>query len=193
MKLTPALENEKLRQDRSSWNKIYLHKEGKFFRAYDWSAWLIKKFVCTEELQKERGDVKMLTANRYITKKGEYVSVGFPLESLSKYMPSFESVDFESIDDYAQFDVQMECDENVTYEELVALFEEWKNSLPEKDTKHAEKKPTDRSVPFIDTMNGRMGIFQIVSQILSYPLSQKTPVDNAEFILMLQRQLSMLL
>lgn len=193
MKLTPALEYEKLRKEKGSWNKIYLHKEGKFFRAYEWSAWLIKKFVCTEEFQKERGDIKMLTANRYITKKGEYVSVGFPLESLSKYMPSFENVDFETIDDYAQFDVPVEYNENMTYEELVELFEEWKNSLPEKDTKHTDKKTTDRSVPFVDTTNGRMGMFQIVSQILSYPLSSKTPIENAEFISMLQRQLSMLL
>ena len=61
MRLTPALEFEKLRKDPESWNKIFLHKDGKFFRAYEWSAWLIKTVVCTEEMQKERGDQKMLT------------------------------------------------------------------------------------------------------------------------------------
>ena len=71
MKLTPALEFEKLREDAESWNKIFLHKDGKFFRAYEWSAWLIKTLVCSEAFQKERGDVKILAANRYVTKKGE--------------------------------------------------------------------------------------------------------------------------
>ena len=62
MRLNDALENEKNRQERESWNKIYLHKDGKFFHAYEWSAWLIKAFVCTEGFQKERGDSKMLSA-----------------------------------------------------------------------------------------------------------------------------------
>ena len=68
MRLNDALENEKNRQEIESWNKIYLHKDGKFFHAYEWSAWLIKAFVCTEEFQKERGDSKMLSAFLYKTK-----------------------------------------------------------------------------------------------------------------------------
>lgn len=56
MKIAAALEHEKIREEKENWNKIYLHKDGKFFRAYEWSAWLIKMFVCTEEFQRERGD-----------------------------------------------------------------------------------------------------------------------------------------
>lgn len=193
MKLTPALEFEKLRQESDSWSKIFLHKDGKFFRAYEWSAWLIKKVVCTEDFQKERGDQKLLAANRYVTKKGEYVSVGFPLESLSKYMPSFEEVDFEKIEDYAEFDVALPDPESLTYEELQASFEEWKGSLPEKDTRHGNQKPTGRSGAGIDSGDSRVGMFQILSQVLSYPLESKTPSDNAEFIATLKRQLASLL
>lgn len=192
MKLTPALEYEKLRQDAESWNKIFLHKDGKFFRAYEWSAWLIKMFVCTEELQKERGDVKLLAANRYVTKKGEYVSVGFPLESLSKYMPTFGDVDFENINgDYAEFTVDMGDTAGMTYEELLASFEEWKHSLPEKDTKHNTRTVAGGITQGIK--DDRPGMFQILSQVMSYPLESKTPSDNAEFISMLKRQLAALL
>lgn len=42
MKITPALEYEKLRQDADSQNKIILHKDGKFYHVYEWSAWLLK-------------------------------------------------------------------------------------------------------------------------------------------------------
>ena len=92
MRLTPALEFEKLRKDPESWNKIFLHKDGKFFRAYEWSAWLIKTVVCTEEMQKERGDQKMLTAMRYPTKQSEYVIIGFPIDSIGKYIPEYVSM-----------------------------------------------------------------------------------------------------
>ena len=54
MLIVPALEYERLRQDESQWNKIILHREGKFYRSYEWSLWLIKTLVCTEELQRER-------------------------------------------------------------------------------------------------------------------------------------------
>ena len=77
MRLNDALENEKNRKESESWNKIYLHKDGKFFHAYEWSAWLIKAFVCTEGFQKERGDSKMLSAFLYKTKNTEYIILGF--------------------------------------------------------------------------------------------------------------------
>lgn len=191
MKLTPALEFEKLREDAESWNKIFLHKDGKFFRAYEWSAWLIKTLVCSEAFQKERGDVKILAANRYVTKKGEYVSVGFPLESLSKYMPNYEDVDFETIEDYATFTVEIPNEEDVTYEALQAAFMEWKQSLPEKDTRGGQK--ASRSTARVDSEGSRVGMFQILSQVMSYPLESKTPSDNAEFIASLKRQLASLL
>lgn len=54
MLIIPALEYERLRQDESQWNKIILHREGKFYRSYEWSLWLIKTLVCTEDLQRER-------------------------------------------------------------------------------------------------------------------------------------------
>jgi hypothetical protein len=191
MRITPALEFEKLRQDPESWNKIYLHKDGKFFRAYEWSAWLIKTVVCTEEIQKERGDSKMLTANRYVSKKGEYVSVGFPLESLAKFMIGFDDFDPNTVDDYATFTIQTYDEESASYDDLLAAFEEWKHALPEKDTKQSQK--SNRTGSNIDTEGGRMGMFQIMSQVLSYPIESKTPADNAEFIAMLKRQLSSLL
>lgn len=41
MRLTPALEYEKLRQDADSLNKIILNKDGKWYHVYEWSAWPI--------------------------------------------------------------------------------------------------------------------------------------------------------
>ena len=191
MRLTPALEFEKLRKEPESWNKIFLHKDGKFFRAYEWSAWLIKTVVCTEDMQKERGDQKMLTANRYVTKKGEYASVGFPLESMAKFMVCFDNFDPNTVEDYAEFTLTAFDTETTTYEEIEAQFEAWKQSLPEKSTATVQKP--GRTVSNVDTENGRVGMFQILSQVIAYPIESKTPAENAEFIAMLKKQLSSLL
>ena len=190
MKISAALEHEKIREEKDNWSKIYLHKDGKFFRAYEWSAWLIKMFVCTEEFQKERGDEKILAANRYVTKKGEYACVGFPLESLSKYMPNFDDVDFNKIEDFAEFDIEIGDSEDMTFEALSEKFTSWKQSLPEKVTKTSKQTGGGAN---IDTGNGRAGMFQILSQVMSYPLESRTPSENAEFISSLKRQLAALL
>ena len=55
MQIIAAIEYDRLRQEPGTWNKVILHREGKFYRAYEWSAWLIKTVVCTEAFQKERG------------------------------------------------------------------------------------------------------------------------------------------
>lgn len=199
MKLAQALELEIQRQKREKWDKIYLHKDGKFFRAYEWSAWLIKTIACTEEFQKERGDPKMLTANRYKTKNNDYVCVGFPLESLSKYMPKFKDVDYATIEDYMEFDLKLENNPDLTYEDIKAHFDNWKDTLQEKEvTKSSSKTSTvtgsgSSSNENIATATGKDGIFSIVSQILSYPIESSSLIDNLNFLMKLRSQLSALL
>jgi hypothetical protein len=77
MRLTPALAYEKLRQDADSMNKIILNKDGKWYHVYEWSAWLLKTVVCTEEMQQARGDAKPLAVSHCNTKTGDYVMAGF--------------------------------------------------------------------------------------------------------------------
>ena len=40
-KLSEVFNIERDRQDKDKWNKIHLFKMGDFYRAYEWSAWLI--------------------------------------------------------------------------------------------------------------------------------------------------------
>jgi hypothetical protein len=56
MQIIAAIEYDRLRKEPDTWNKVILHREGKFYRAYEWSAWLIKTVVCTEEFQAQRED-----------------------------------------------------------------------------------------------------------------------------------------
>ena len=194
MKLSASLEYEKLREDRESWNKIYLNHDGKFFHAYDWSAWLIKMFVCTEEFQKARGDSSMIQANRYQTKNSEYVIIGFPLESIGKYIPEYISMQpVEEGNGDIIIEVAMpESVNTLTYEDMKQQYEQWRNECPIKEQK--QKTSLGKGAPSNAQMaTAKGGLFSILTQILSWPVESKTPMENAEFIAEMKRQLIALL
>lgn len=192
MKLSLALEYEKLREDAASWNKIYLNHDGKFFHAYEWSAWLIKTVACTEEFQKERGDAKMLTAMRYPTKQSEYVIIGFPIDSIGKYIPEYVSMTpVEDGGGDVIIEVALpECADGQNYEEIRQSFEQWREECPIKE----QKQKTEKGAPSNTQMaTAKGGLFSIMTQVLSWPVENKTPLENAEFISELKRQLIALL
>ena len=191
MKISPALSYEKLRQDAESQNKIILHKDGKFYHVYEWSAWLLKTLACTEELQKERGDAKMLQVNRFVTKSGEYVLAGFPLESVGKYIPEYDDLqEMEDGDLCVSITLSDEM-KQLNTGQLQALFEEWKKAQPIKEGRksnvHIHKG--DQQAPTL----ARSGVFSIISEMLSYPVEQKTPAENIEFISQMKQRIAALL
>ena len=192
MRLKEALEREKQRENADSWNKIYMNKDGMFWHIYDWSAWLLKTVVCTEDMQQERGDKKMLSATRYQTKNcGEYVIVGFPLESMGKYLPDY--ADITPVEN-GNGDVIIEVilpEEilQMDFETLENAYKQWWNQCPQK-----EQKPKNKTVSVtVQGTQERNGMFNIISQIISYPLEKKTPTDNIEFISQLKQQIVSLL
>lgn len=186
MRLIQALDNEKLRQEPQNWNKIFLHKDGKFLHAYEWSAWLTKTLVCTEEMQRERGDKNILSAFRYATKGGEYVMIGFPLESLSKYIPDY--TDMQPAGDDIVIEVNIPFDEsNASYEGLQQSFEEWKNQCPIK-----EKKQKQNLSSVCSGSEGRTGVFAILQRVMSYPVEQKSMQEDTDFLISLKQDITAL-
>ena len=191
MKITPALAYEKLRQDAESQNKIILHKDGKFYHVYEWSAWLLKTLVCTEELQRERGDAKMLQVNRFVTKSGEYVLVGFPLESVSKYIPEYDDLQEMEGGDLSITITLSDDMQQLSTEQLLTMFEEWKQNQPVKEGRKSthEIHAGSSQAPTL----ARSGVFAIISEVLSYPVEQKTPAENIEFISKMKQSIVALL
>lgn len=191
MRLTPALEYEKLREDADSLNKIILNKDGKWYHVYEWSAWLLKTVVCTEEMQKERGDAKPLVVSHCNTKTGDYVMAGFPLESVAKYIPQYEELrEMEDGDICISITLSEELS-TLSPEEMAEAYEEWKQAQPLK-----ENRKSVRQVVSGDTKPAalaRSGVFGIISEVLSYPVEQKTPAENIEFISQLKQRIISLL
>lgn len=192
MRLKEALQWEKQRESPESLNKVYLNKDGMFWHAYDWSAWLMKTVACTEDMQRERGDDKMMSALRYQTKNcGEYVIVGFPIDSLGKFLPDYlkmDPVDGANGDVIVELALPEEM-EQMDKEALESAYKQWRETCPLK-----EQKPKPGLVPSATQMaQGKNGLFSIASQVISYPLEKKTPTDNAEFISLLKQQIIALL
>ena len=191
MRITPALAYEKLRQDAESQNKIILHKDGKFYHVYEWSAWLLKTLVCTEELQRERGDAKMLQVNRFVTKSGEYVLAGFPLESVSKYIPEYDVLQEMEGGDLSITITLSDDMQQLSTEQLQTMFEEWKQNQPVKEGRKSTREihAGSSQAPTL----ARSGVFAIISEVLSYPVEQKTPAENIEFISKMKQSIVALL
>jgi hypothetical protein len=192
MKMNVALELEKGRQTIEDWRKIYLSKEGKFYRCYNESAFLLKNYVCTEEMQRERGDARPLQAKRYVSRKGEYVMVGFPEESLSKHVPSYGNAEMLDTNDMVLTVSEEVVSSDNSVEMMQTAYEDWRNSLevhvPDQ-TSSATVKNGGSSKPDM----ARSGLFAIFSEIIFYPLESTTPAQNTEFISLLKQKLSHLL
>ena len=190
MKITAALEYEKQRPDLESWTKIILHKDGKFYHAYNQSAFLIKTYVCTESFQKSRGDNSILQALRYITKNNDYALLGFPVESLSKYIPDYKDV--RAMEEGDDLEIIVGLPQEMTVESLQEAFENWCGELPVKEPKKGDGKNALKGVSQAAILN-RSGLFQIVAKVLSYPVENATPTQNLEFISQLKRDVASLL
>ncbi len=92
-----AIESDRATSDK--WNKIHLFKMGDFWRAYEWSAWLVSVITFNDEVRMATKDRKPLHVTRMERTdiEGTYCFVGFPVRSLEKFIPTREN--FESIDD----------------------------------------------------------------------------------------------
>ena len=185
-KISEILEVEKQREDAAAWNVIHLFKEGGFYRAYEWSAWLMVSVAYSDEVRKENTDRKPLSVSRKKTRSGDgdFAFVGFPLKSMEKFIPYHTG--FVPVSD-SQIDVTVELppmDMEMSYGNLKEAFEAWKESLPV-----SEDKPKRDGA---DTARSPRSLTGIMQQVLSYPLESKTPLENIAFIGELKRELAAL-
>lgn len=182
-KITEILDIEENRKEKNAINIIHLFKEGGFYRAYNWSAWLIVTYTYTDDVRKTTNDRKPLAVTKKSTKDGDntFAFVGFPLKSVDKFVPVYNS--FTPVTD-SQIDlaIDIECDD---YDSLLEKFNEWKDGL-----KFTEKKPKIDNGRCDDIVVKPMTISAIMSAVLAYPLEKRTPIENIEFISHLKAELA---
>ena len=193
MSIAEILEIERNREESSTWNVIHLFKEGSFYRAYEWSAWLITVVSFNDSVRNGTQDRKPLTVTRKKDKNsdGTFVFVGFPLNSLDKYIPN--GTEFKPINDN-QIDIQIELSADigeVSFDAISNKIDEWKDGVPVKEEKQKRGK-SDDSMPFVMPSDRPMSITGIMTQIIAYPLEQKSPMEVVAFVSDIRKRLAML-
>ena len=188
-RISEILDIEKQRTEKEEWNVIHLFKEGGFYRAYEWSAWLIVTMAYNDEVRQQTGDRKPLNVTHKRSRNSDetFVFVGFPLKSAEKFIPQRTS--FETISD-TQIDITIELswDDDLSYDSLNEAFLKWKEGQPIQEPKQRrEDGPVTTGTAQHSTLTG------IMSEILAWPLEQKTLIENTAYLSSLKQRLAALI
>lgn len=185
MTIAEIRELEGSRNESGQFNVVHFVKEGNgFFRAHDWSAWLLKQFPPNDVI----ADMSV-TAKRL---KDGYVDafVGFPATSLKKYIPDAESSSFSPVDDN-HFTVTVEIPAEigeVSFDNLNKMKEEWKESLPLQNGKkeRREEREVSEQAPRIVRLS------DLASRLVSLPMEDLSPREAWDILRDLRKQASAL-
>lgn len=176
------------REVSESWNKIHLYKVGDFWRAYEWSAWLIAVITYNDEVRMKTKDRKPLHVTRMRRTDVEgatYCSVGFPIRSLEKFIPQRENFESEG-DLHAVVTITLPQPSDgsaITHERLAEAVERWKETIVIKQSTSSRKKAT----PDVPHSEARDGV-GLLSKIMAYPLEERSSLENMQFIRYLKDQ-----
>ena len=169
------LEFEVDRNDREMQRVIHLFQEGSFYRAYEWSAWLMCKFY---------HDFKV--THRHMKGVEQSVTlIGFPVTSLAKWVT--QDIERHDVSDkHITFTLPEDVFVDLGDEKTMAeAFAEWKSSQPivEKPAKQASS--ATQQPPFLS-------LSMIAQRIMSFPLEAKSPLECYQFLSDIKQQLAKL-
>ena len=180
MTITEIRKIEEERKDQL--NVVHLIKEGSFYHANDWSAWLMTKYPIGEAIHKP-----MVVTTKKLKDDYLHAFVGFPTTSLAKYIPNDGSVEFRPISD-DQIDVVLNIDFDQSAEQLRLIVDEWKESLPIRENKKQQRE--DKNIAGEVTRITR--ISDVVVKIISLPMEDISPKQAYDILRDLRKQISAL-
>ncbi len=183
MTIAEIIAIESARQEAESWNVVHLLKEGDFYRAHDWSAWLMSAFPFGEAIEKPLKIIAKKLKDGYID-----AFCGFPASSIGKYIP--QGMEFKPVSDI-QIDVKIEIPAEigeVSFDNLNKMKEDWKNALPlmEGKKQRREDREVSEQAPKIVRFS------DIITRIISLPLEEMSPREAWETLRDLRRQVTAL-
>lgn len=183
------IEND--RQAKEKLNIIHMYNSGGgWWKAYEWSAWLIKTFSYTEEVRAKTKDKRKLQVQLIDDKEngGKFYAVGFMTDSLDKFIPNRQNYEMrENNELFMTIELPKNSDNTeMTYEQMKKEFEEWKKTVPAKAN---ETKNTER----VQTLQTPVRLTDIMTEILRWQIEQKTPMENIQFISDIKAKLTLLI
>ena len=181
MKTKDILTAEKQRKPEDMY-KIYFYSVGNWWRAYEWSAYLCNIFPNGLD-EKNR-----LTITHRNDKSGDYVFVGLQSASFDKYLPmAMKDLNVGINDESFSVDVSAFIKDKNIQVYFPEELSQWKESIPIKVENNINSETNDKKKPIIVHNDGNKQIpnptvMEILQDIMYYPLGNKTPMDNIEFI-----------
>lgn len=180
------------RQDAATWNVIHLLRDGNYWHANEWSGWLMG-VVIHDEMKRRYPDVERVPpqpVKKFAKNIGsEYIFVGCQEKSFDKYIPKEVQLSFTPVDNL-RIDIAVELPAElgeVSYERLQRMYLEWKQSVPlSKDKDSGKKSGKGEAAPFAGDSDGLMAI---ITKVLSFQLSRRTPMQAHEFIGEIQKEI----
>lgn len=159
---------------------IYLFVEGMFYRAYERSAWLccryLNEFKVTRRANKNSDE--------------SVVFIGFPVTSLSKFVP--QGVAVEQGEGFAVLRLALEnhpeLSDTAAAEEA---FANWKNSVPAA-TVAAKKTSLQKDLKNMSDGEPRR-MSEIMLSIMAFPIEQKTPMECMLFVADIKQRIANLM
>ena len=154
---------------------IHLFREGTFYRAYEWSAWLCLRYF-----------TELKVTHRMLKGGEDIVFVGFPLTSLDRYTPEGAAVlptGDKGIEMTLPVDVFPPVADSVT---LQANFADWKQSQPltEASKRKVEEGRAEAA------RNAHPRLTDIMLRIMAYPIERHSPMECMGFLGDIKQQIS---
>ena len=160
---------------------LHLHREGSFYRAYEWSAFLACRYL------------HEFKVNKRVFKGVEQpvAFIGFPETSINKWMPEgAEQIVIE--EKYLAVRLPDVLFGDDTPEVMDADFAEWKDAIPLTESQAKGEKKT-KSLAGSEVGGGRDTVITLTSvmqRILAYPIESKSPLESMAFLAEVKRQLA---
>ena len=184
-KIQEILEIEGKRTTAELKRQIHFFPNGKFYSAYEWSAWLCVRYI--HQFKVVKRDVK--------SNQSFFLIVGFPKESLEKYTIEDSKVEFltdESVLVTLSEALVKPDKEDGTLEED---YQNWHTTTADTlDKQAAEKKETDaKQDANTSSRNKVVTATGIIRELLRYKTMEHSPFEWGQFITGLQQDALQLL
>ena len=213
-KIIEILEAERKRPTAADFDVVHMYKTGQFYTAYDWSAWIISVISYTDAVRMQTKDRHPLAVTRIkiATSEQTFCKVGFPFKSIEKFCPNRQG--FDGVEnDHITFRIplpQPQDGTEITFDRLSEAVDKWTETFEIKPPKRTQEEmkqikaqrkaettaenapaPAPTSAPANQSEKRLNG--GLIQQILAYPLTDRTPMENYAFIQRLKQQITAIL
>ncbi len=167
-KLSEIMNIERSRETADARRQIHLFADGKFYRAYEWSAWL-----CCSYINKFKVTKRMIQAV-----DAPMLFIGFPQTSISKFTP--EGTTTTQVEEghlLLSLPETMIKSSNTMSDD----FSKWKASAP-------LSEPKDKPQPVL--ADRPVSLTGVLKRLLEYNVLEHSPMECMQFVSDMQRKLA---